>query len=75
MWTNFSKYSNPTPNDGSLPFVWNQVQRNENSNLKIDYLDINNDTIEMKSEPDNERVQFWKEAFNRWNGSFLNPKL
>jgi acetylcholinesterase len=77
MWTNFAKYGNPTPSsDTTLPCQWTTVQKiEENSkDFTLDCLRIDKD-LKMVQNPDNARMQFWRGIFEKWNESFLKPKL
>ncbi|XP_055381803.1 juvenile hormone esterase-like [Condylostylus longicornis] len=76
LWTNFAKYSNPTPNeDDSLKFKWKPVKNiKNNEKFTLDYLNIDNE-IQMKQDPDKERIQFWRDIYQTWNKDFLRPKL
>lgn len=75
LWTNFAKYGNPTP-DTNLGFIWEPVDyvEVETSSVPLKCLDINK-TCKMVLNPDRERIEFWKSIYERWNKSFLKPKL
>lgn len=80
LWTNYAKYGDPTPdkNDGDkLPFKWlpvKMVNKSTSSPVDIEYLEIDK-RIEMRQNPDADRIEFWKNQYLRWNGDFLKPKL
>lgn len=76
LWTNFAKYGNPTPSDAELGFIWEPVDhvKSETSFVPLKSLDINK-TCRMVSNPDSERIEFWRGIYKRWNKSFLKPKL
>uniref|UniRef100_A0A182LY46 carboxylesterase n=1 Tax=Anopheles culicifacies TaxID=139723 RepID=A0A182LY46_9DIPT len=79
MWTNFARYGNPTPShDKSLPFRWTPVppvmESDSNASFPLPYLRINAEP-EMALDPDKERIEFWQNIFNEYNGGFWNPKL
>lgn len=82
MWTNYAKYGNPTPDAGAdekdkLTFQWKPVEpvsQHSVKPVKLDYLDIG-ENIEMRTNPDRERMDFWRQEYLKWNGSFLKPKL
>lgn len=76
MWTNFAKYGNPTPTaDKLLPVTWTPVKTTkDNEKFVLDYLEIDEKT-QMLSGPDKDRIDFWRNLFEKWNGSFLKPKL
>lgn len=77
MWTNFAKYGNPTPEtDTSLGLKWTPVKKHSvDEEFKLDYLEIGNDRIEMQINPDEERAQFWRDIYRKWNGNFMKAKL
>lgn len=71
MWTNFAKYSNPTPDhDKSLPVKWNPLNLEENTPLN--YLKITNDGNYMDEDYCKDRMDFWRKIYEKHNGSFLN---
>lgn len=77
MWTNFAKIQNPTPKTGnSLPFEWKPaVKSSENlEKINIDFLRIG-DNIEMSTNIYEERIDFWRQIYTEFNGSFHNPKF
>lgn len=76
MWTNFAKYGNPTPaNDDSLSVKWNQVKpTKDGDNFVLDYLNID-DKSQMLVDPDKNRIDFWRNLYQKWNGGFLKAKL
>lgn len=74
LWTNFAKYGEPTPSKAhDVPFKWNPV-KHKSTYSEIDYLEIG-ETIEMKTGPDQKRMEFWKNEYNQWNAGSLKPKL
>lgn len=77
MWTNFAKYGNPTPNaDSTLPFKWDPVTRHtKTQEFVLNYLEIANEKIAMQLNPDEKRIQFWRDMYRKWNGDFLKAKL
>lgn len=78
MWTNFAKYGNPTPSDDQtvLDFQWHPIQKySKREKFNLDYLEIGSDSIEMQCNPDDNRIQFWRDIFAKWNGDFLKAKL
>ncbi|CAD7078429.1 unnamed protein product [Hermetia illucens] len=76
MWANFAKYGNPTPDsDSKLPCKWTPVKPTTNGEqFVLDYLEIDH-TIKMDKNPDDERIQFWREVYRKYNKHFLQPKL
>ena len=78
MWTNFAKYGNPTPaTDNSIGCEWAPVKpiRGAGEQFELDYLEIGDDAIEMRRNPDAERVEFWRNVYQKYNGGFLRAKL
>ena len=71
MWTNFAKFSNPTPeNDNALDFTWNPDKRKKTFNyLLIQENPKMIDNIELK------RLNFWKKVYEQYNGSYDDPKI
>lgn len=74
MWTNFAKFTNPTPDhDLSLPSEkWQPV--NPEFNSPINYYKITNDGNSMASDFNGKTMEFWRRAYEKYNGDFLNPK-
>jgi acetylcholinesterase len=78
MWTNFAKYGNPTPREDRtiLDFQWSPVHKHKrNEKFQLDYLEIGSDSMEMQRNPDDDRIQFWRNTVAKWNGDFLKAKL
>jgi Carboxylesterase family len=75
MWTNFAKYTDPTPDhDTSLETKWLPVGKGK-ENDPINYLKITNDGNFMDQDVNKENIIFWRENLKKYNGSFLNPRL
>lgn len=76
MWTNFAKYGNPTPShDQSLLVKWNHVKpTKDGEDFVLDYLNIDEET-QMLTDPDKDRIEFWRNLYQEWNGGFLKAKL
>lgn len=70
LWTNFAKFGNPTPTDGGLDFVWEPVKPTSDLQFVLNAAELN-DELKMVENPFLERVQFWREIFARYYGSFL----
>lgn len=73
LWTNFAKYGDPTPPNWEFPFIWSPIMHfNQNifDKFSLDYLAIENDSVRMKKDPDNERVLFWRRQYEKYNDSF-----
>lgn len=77
LWTNFAKYGNPTPdNEDRLDFIWSPIKEIEShENFHLDYLEIDNNLMQMKRNPDAKRIQFWRQMFETYNDGFLKAKL
>ncbi|XP_050072997.1 juvenile hormone esterase-like [Anopheles maculipalpis] len=77
MWTNFARYGNPTPaHDESLHFRWSPVpvmELNSAEEFHLPYLRINPEP-QMSIDPDKERIAFWQNVYDRFNGGFHHPK-
>ncbi|XP_055923213.1 juvenile hormone esterase isoform X2 [Eupeodes corollae] len=72
MWTNFAKYGNPTPadaNDTLLLSTWEPIDK-ENVLQDLKYLDITS-TLEMRSNPESERLSFWDKMYTHYNGHVM----
>lgn len=77
MWTNFAKYGDPTPeHDKSLPFKWDHLQAVDKNSGSIDtgYLKIDKESKMMKNMY-KERVDFWRELYDKYNSGLMNPKF
>lgn len=81
LWTNFAKYGNPTPmqvddENDKCDFEWKSIKsiKNDSDPFDFNYLAIG-DQFEMKSNPAADRIEFWRHLYEKWNGSFLKPKL
>lgn len=79
LWTNFAKHKNPTPDDQSNLVKWKSVVKSVKSNersekIDIDFLKIDK-TIEMSKNMYEERLDFWRQLYRKYNGSFYNPKF
>lgn len=76
LWTNFAKYGEPTPSNQHFEFVWLPIKRiDNNSTFNLDYLNIAVDRIEMQRNPHEQRMNFWRKMFDKFNGGFLKAKL
>lgn len=76
MWTNFAKCGNPTPpTDQSMSIRWDPVKpTKDGEKFRLDYLEID-ETSKMMTDPDGNRIEFWRNLYQKWNGGFLKPKL
>lgn len=72
LWTNFAKTSNPTPETCDFGFRWVPYRSSEERCINCLQL---TDQIRMIENPYIERLLFWKSLYNRYNRSFLRPKL
>lgn len=74
LWTKFAKTGDPTPDHENLvPVKWTPVVLDDKK-VHLDYLIIN-DEIRMARNINKHRVDFWKRIYEKWNKSFLTPKL
>lgn len=70
LWTNFAKYKNPTPHSNNpLSMAWEPAKASD-KDLKYMILD---DNPRMAKNIRSDRIKFWKEILEEFNGSFLNP--
>lgn len=77
LWTNFAKHKNPTPDDQkSLSVKWKPAVKSSHKSekLDIDYLKIDKN-IEMSKNMYEDRLEFWRNIYQEYNGSFHNPKF
>ncbi|XP_055527210.1 uncharacterized protein LOC129719825 [Wyeomyia smithii] len=70
LWTNFAKTSDPTPEGFVGGFRWEPYR----SSSSLNCLQLA-EQVRMVDNPYNERLLFWKQLYNRYNRSFLRPKL
>ncbi|EAT44289.1 AAEL004341-PA, partial [Aedes aegypti] len=74
MWTNFAKYSEPTPaSDSSLQFRWDPIpvlDPSEAHAFKLEYLKI--DQVPQMSAPNPERLSLWLRLHEKYNGHITN---
>lgn len=77
MWTNFAKTGDPTPDEEkSLDFKWRAAEAStarKDEKIDIDYLEIDEKQTMKKNVYEN-RVDFWRKIYEKYNSSFLNPK-
>lgn len=68
----FSKiFRNPTPlarDDHSLAINWEPISRS--SFNQMPYLDITS-KLELKKQPELERMEFWDDLYEQYNGDFM----
>ncbi|KFB51128.1 AGAP006700-PA-like protein [Anopheles sinensis] len=81
LWTNFAKYSDPTPEDvatgGKLPFRWEPQQNVPEAAEQVPLmcLDISNGGIRMCEMPEKRRMDFWTQIYQRYNGRLSDVKV
>ncbi|KAL9916958.1 cricklet [Glossina fuscipes fuscipes] len=68
LWANFAYAGQPTHVDFENPLVcdWRHVKAPENvetSTFSLDYLNIDGSDGQMKCNPDQERMEFWREIY------------
>jgi hypothetical protein len=66
MWSNFAKFSNPTP-DNTMNFKWLPI---DDDNPQLNYLKITNQGNVMNRNLYEDRIQFWRKIFQKYNGCF-----
>ncbi|GAB0090569.1 Carboxylic ester hydrolase [Sergentomyia squamirostris] len=72
MWTNFAKYGVPTPmgnHDADFRMTWKPILQKSGNDLP--YLDIT-DQLEMKMNPEGDRLKFWDDLYNKYNSNDIN---
>lgn len=74
LWTNFAKTGNPTSTGMECTWLPYESSNDCNDNVPINCLQID-EKIEMVENPFREVLNFWKNLYHRYNGSFLEPKL
>jgi len=73
LWTNFAKYGDPTPEGSNpLPFKWNHIKASDEKEFEYLILD---DEVKMEKNLHRERMDFWRNNYQKWNGGFLKSKL
>ncbi|KAM7342241.1 cricklet [Cochliomyia hominivorax] len=80
LWANFAKHGNPTPREQPrlINCNWLPVKYLPNDEFHLDYLAIDNNGCQMKTNPDNERMQFWRNIYKYYEPidlSRLSSKL
>lgn len=77
LWTNFAKYGNPTPDSSSSDIRWMPVNKvpSENERFDLNYLEMDNDQLFNTTNPDKQRMDFWRNIYNEYNNGLQNAKL
>ncbi|KAI2474068.1 juvenile hormone esterase-like [Diabrotica virgifera virgifera] len=57
LWTNFAKFSNPTPPGNNLNIEWKPIQKDQ-----LNFLDIGKQ-LKMDFNPDPDRMSIWNEIY------------
>nr|WGO51717.1 putative antennal esterase CXE18 [Ectropis grisescens] len=60
MWTDFAKYSNPTPDSSDVPVKWTPTTQKKLNFLYID------EELKMGPIPNPERYQLWKDIYDKY---------
>uniref|UniRef100_A0A336L0F2 Carboxylic ester hydrolase n=1 Tax=Culicoides sonorensis TaxID=179676 RepID=A0A336L0F2_CULSO len=64
MWTNFAKFSDPTPSDSwNMESKWNPIENEDN----FSYFDISDELNQVNQMPHQDRVDFWDEVYHEYN--------
>ncbi|XP_001655126.3 esterase B1 [Aedes aegypti] len=74
MWTNFAKYSDPTPDrdDQLLPFKWTTVKNYDRHSEQFDLDSLKIDvTCEMENNPCKDRMDLWRGYFKKYREGYL----
>ena len=64
-------FRNPTPlarDDRTLAINWDPISKT--STNEIPYLDITS-KLELKKQPEHERMEFWDDLYEQYNGGFM----
>ncbi|XP_023305517.2 acetylcholinesterase [Lucilia cuprina] len=74
LWANFAKYANPTPREQPrlINCDWLPVKKTDNAQFSLDYLAIDNDGCQMKTNPDQARMEFWKSIYKSYKATDLS---
>jgi hypothetical protein len=67
----FSDFSDPTPmgkDDPALAVKWEPIK--SSTPYQIPYLDITT-RLELKTNPEPERMEFWDDIYQQYNGDFM----
>ncbi|XP_062541501.1 neuroligin-4, X-linked-like [Armigeres subalbatus] len=67
LWTNFAKYGDPTPTNGSLTVKWDPVKKIDPSSktFDLDCLEITSEP-KMIRNPSQERKEFWRGLIQKY---------
>ncbi|KAJ8963469.1 hypothetical protein NQ318_018952 [Aromia moschata] len=57
LWTNFAKFSNPTPEENELGITWAPAKAED-----IEFLDVG-ENLSLETNPESERWAVWRELF------------
>lgn len=74
LWTNFAKTGNPSSTGMELSWEPYESSNDCNDNVRINCLQLD-ENVGMVENPFRERLNFWKNLYQKYNGSFLQPKL
>uniref|UniRef100_A0A8D8CQM8 Carboxylic ester hydrolase n=1 Tax=Culex pipiens TaxID=7175 RepID=A0A8D8CQM8_CULPI len=77
LWTNFAKWGEPTPNEGSgVPFRWDPVAKisADSTEFDLDCLEIDVNTRMIRN-PYPERITLWRDLLRRYRKGFLKHGL
>lgn len=69
MWTDYAKYSNPTPTSNKWKPINNYLSEDYHKFLRI------SDNIEMANDSGLERYKFWKGIYKKYNKNLIEPKF
>lgn len=75
MWTNFAKCGNPTPKEDQFGISWTPVEKIDPDQEKynVSALELN-ENLRMMDYPFGQRVDFWKQLFNKYGGNYLKHR-
>lgn len=77
LWTNFAKFSDPTPNSSDFNVRWKPVDKltSKNEKFNLNYLEMDNDKLANAVNPDAERIEFWRKVYDEFNSGLHKAKL
>ncbi|XP_055603862.1 uncharacterized protein LOC129752094 [Uranotaenia lowii] len=71
LWTNFAKTGNPTPDGSGFGFTWEPCCSPDEIGK---CLQLDGD-VRMVENHFQDRLEFWRKLYTKFNGSFLQPNL
>ncbi|XP_055837765.1 carboxylic ester hydrolase isoform X2 [Episyrphus balteatus] len=78
LWANFAKHGNPTPGGGDADLIncnWEQVKKIDNDEKFVLNAFIIDEKQKMIDNPDEERIEFWRSVYRKYNKDSILSKL